>query len=106
MTSPLIAIVGDISPGRKSELQLEDSEKAKKAAEELGAELARQGARLLVYGGPFLEADVVRGYCNGKPKEDRSIVMWYSKSIVPPAFAEEANNPKLFRRRVEQGGDW
>ena len=106
MTSPLIAIVGDISPDRKGELQLEDSEKAKRAAEELGAELARQGARLLVYGGPFLEADVVRGYCNSKPKEDRSIVMWYSKSIVPPAFAEEANHPKLFRRRVEQGGDW
>ena len=106
MTSPLIAIVGDITPDRQLDPPLVDSAKAKKAAEELGAELARQGARLLVYGGPFLEADVVRGFCAGKPKEDHSILMWYSQSNEPPVFAEENIHPKLFRRRVEKGADW
>jgi hypothetical protein len=37
---------------------MRNAAKARKAAEELGTELAQRGARLLVYGGPFLEADV------------------------------------------------
>jgi hypothetical protein len=60
--------------------------KARKAAEELGTELAQRGARLLVDGGPFLEADVVRGFVAGKPPEDR--------------------HPNLFERRSERGADW
>ena len=106
MSSPLIAIVGDITLGRSLDPPLADAAKARKAAEELGAELARQGARLLVYGGPFLEADVVRGYCAGKPKEDHSILMWFTKSNEPPPFPEEAIHPKLFLRRAEKGADW
>ena len=65
MADPLIAIVGDVSPGRTFEPATKDPPKAKKAAQELGAELARRGARLLVYGGPFLEAEVVRGFVAG-----------------------------------------
>src|ERR1700756_4921086 len=67
--------------GRRSGIAtkaLRDPAKAKKAAEELGTELAQRGARLLVYGGPFLETDVVRGFVGGKPANDRSILMWYT----------------------------
>jgi hypothetical protein len=106
MNSPLIAVVGDITLGRTLDPQLLDPAKARKAAEALGRELAERGARLLVYGGPFLEADVVRGFVSGKPKEDASIEMRYSKDNEPPAFAEEATNPKLFMRRAEKGADW
>lgn len=106
MKQPLIAIVGDISPNRTFDPPLKDAVLAKKAAEQLGAELAIRGARLLVYGGPFLESDVVRGFVAGKPAQDRSILMWYSKDQEPPAFPEETDNPKLFQRKAEKGADW
>lgn len=106
MTSPLIAIVGDITPGRVLDPPLQDCHKAKSAAEQLGATLAQRGARLLVYGGPFLEAEVVRGFVAAKPKEDHSIQMWYTQGKVPTPFPEEATHPKLFQRRPEKGADW
>ncbi|MEP6949815.1 MAG: hypothetical protein ABI863_11095 [Ginsengibacter sp.] len=106
MAGPLIAVVGDVTPGRTLDPLLQDSLRARKAAEELGAELARQGARLLVYGGPFLETDVVRGFVAAKPKEDHSILMWFTIGNEPPPFPEEATNPKLFDRRSERGVDW
>lgn len=106
MKGPLIAIVGDITAGRTLVPPLKDPAKAQKAAEDLGAQLARRGARLLVYGGPFLEADVVRGFVAGSPTSDGSVLMWYSQDQVPPAFAEESAHPKLFTRRAEKGSDW
>jgi hypothetical protein len=106
MAPPLIAIVGDITGTRVLNPPLRDPAKAKRAAEELGAELARRGARLLVYGGPFLETDVVRGFAAAKPAADHSILMWYTKDEEPPPFAEEADRPNLFDRRAERGADW
>src|SRR5690242_2374324 len=106
MVTPLIAVVGDASPGRQFNPPMKDDAKARKAAEELGAELSHRGARLLVYGGPFIESDVVRGFVAGAPKEDRSILMWYTKDQEPPPFPEEQNAPKLFERRAESGSDW
>jgi hypothetical protein len=106
MAGPLIAVVGDADPKRQFDPPMKNPAKAKKAAEDLGTELAQRGARLLVYGGPFLEADVVRGYVAGKPAHDRSVVMWYSKDQEPPPFPEETARPKLFERRQERGADW
>src|SRR6516162_5200346 len=106
MTGPLIAIVGDANPTRTFTPVMKDPSKAKKAAEELGTELAQRGARLLVYGGPFVEADVVRGFVAGKPSKDHSILMWYTKDQDPPPFPEEKTYPKQFERRQERGADW
>ena len=106
MTCPLIAIVGDTSSTRVFDPVMKEPAKAKDAAEQLGNELAKRGARLLVYGGPFLEMDVVRGFVQGKPVEDRSILMWYTKNQEPPPFPEESNYPKLFERRADKGVDW
>jgi hypothetical protein len=106
MSGPLIAIVGDTNPDRTFDPIMKDGARAKRALEELGTELARQGARLLVYGGPFAEADVVRGFVAGKPATDRSVLMWYTKDNEPPPFAEEKDHPKLFERRSERGADW
>ena len=49
MSGLLIAIVGDANPGRVFTPAMKDAAKAKKAAEQLGTELAQRGARLLVY---------------------------------------------------------
>lgn len=106
MAGPLIAIVGDANPNRLFTPAMKDPARAKKAAQELGTELAQRGARLLVYGGQFLEADVVRGFVAGKPSEDHSIIMWYTKDQEPPPFAEETSHPSLFERRSEKGADW
>lgn len=106
MADLLIAVVGDANPNRQFNPPMKDAAKAKRAAEEIGAELARRGARLLVYGGPFLEADVVRGFAAAKPAKDHSILMWYSKDQEPPPFREEAENPSLFERRADRGADW
>ena len=106
MANLLVAIVGDTNPTRTYSPPLRDPNKAKRAAEELGAELAKRGGRLLVYGGPFLETDVVRGFVAGKPPKDRSILMWYTKGQEPAPFSEEATHPKLFERRLEKGVDW
>jgi hypothetical protein len=106
MPGLLIAIVGDVNPNRTFTPPMKDPAKAKRAAQELGTELAQRGAKLLVYGGPFLEADVVRGFVAGKPAKDRSIIMWYTKDQEPPPFAEETSHPTLFERRSERGADW
>lgn len=106
MAGPLIAIVGDANPTRRFTPAMKDPAKAMRAAQELGRELAQCGARLLVYGGPFLEEDVVRGFVAGKPKEDHSIIMCYTKDQEPPPFAEETGHPGLFERRSESGADW
>jgi hypothetical protein len=55
MAGPLIAIVGDANPNRVFAPVMRAPSKAKKAALELGTELAQRGGRLLVYDGPFLE---------------------------------------------------
>jgi len=106
MPGPLIAIVGDVNPSRVFSPAMKDPAKAKKAAEDVGKELAQRGAKLLVYGGPFLEADVVRGFVAGKPAEDRSIIMWYTIDQEPKPFPEESSHPHLFERRSEKGADW
>lgn len=51
MASPLIGIVGDANPKRQFDPPMKDAAKARKAAEDLGEELAKRGARLIVYGG-------------------------------------------------------
>lgn len=106
MSGLLIAIVGDATPSRQYDPPMRDPIKARQAAEQLGGELARRGAKLLVYGGPFIESDTVRGFVTAAPLKDRSILMWYSKDQEPPPFPEEAKHPRLFDRRAERGTDW
>ena len=74
---------------------MKDPATAKKAAQEIGTEFAQRGARLLVYGRPFLEVDVVQGFVAGKPAEDHSIIMWYTKDQEQLALGEETNHPSL-----------
>ncbi len=85
---------------------MKDAALARKAAEQIGEALAKAETRLLVYGGPYLESDVVRGFVTSGPGEDRSILMCYSKDQEPPPFPEESSHPKLFEKRSEKGSDW
>lgn len=106
MHEPLIAVVGDVSPSRTLNPPADDLINGVKAMEELGRELAKRGARLLVYGGPYAEADAVRGYVAAGPKKDRCIVKWFSSNHPPPPFVEERTHPRLFDERIEKGPNW
>jgi type IV secretory pathway TrbD component len=105
MAKLTIAIVGDLNPARTLDPLATDAN-GKKAAAQLGAELAKQEMQLLVYGGPFLESDVVKAYVAANPKHDNCITMWYTGGNEPAPFPEEKAHPRLFKRTVEQGIDW
>jgi len=76
MERPLIAVVGDAHRTKNPEL-------AKRAAEDLGAEVAKRNCRVLVYSSRpnFVEWEVVQGFLRAKvKKEPRSIEVRYPLS--------------------------
>jgi hypothetical protein len=100
MDRPLIAIIGDARKTKNPEL-------ARRAAEELGAELANRGCRILVFSSApeFVEWEVVKGYLASKAKkEPRSIEVRYPPEL-DGRFADEKADDPLFVRS-QQGGDW
>jgi hypothetical protein len=98
MTGPLVAIVGNLS-------QTTDAVAAKRAAEELGSELARQGWRLLVYSPGYVEADFVRGYTRSRAGKSSACVEIRYPPKATEIFEEEKTCAPLFRR-IPQGPDW
>jgi hypothetical protein len=77
MERPLIAIVGDANKTKNPEL-------ARKAAGEIGSELAKRGCRLMVYSSSsdFVEWEVVQGFLRTKiKKEPRSIEVRYPREL-------------------------
>ena len=82
---PLIAIAGSAADKRREELQLVDPVTARKAAEEIGRELAKAGCRILIYSTEpeFIESDVVQGYVSSKKGESGSIQVRYPLEPSP-----------------------
>lgn len=108
MSGPLIAVVGSFDPSRETELSLKNVAIGKKAGEDLGRELARQGCRLVVYssGAHTLEIDVVRGYLSHPNIESGSIQVRYSPESGQPKFAEEPGNEDKFDFQPDFNPDW
>jgi len=108
MPGPLIAVVGSFDPSRETELTLKNVAFGKKAGEDLGRELARQGFRLVVYssGAHTLEIDVVRGYLSHPNTESGSIQVRYSPQSGQPKFAEEPGNEDKFDWQADFNPDW
>jgi hypothetical protein len=104
MIGPYIAIVGDADLQRTFDPPMNDPKKAKQAAVELGTELAKRGARLLVYGGPFLEADVVEGFVVPWVWGKNAFEVWML--FIAPLLAGGAGaaiRPMVDRQRGTQG---
>jgi len=100
MERPLISVVGDASKCGNPEL-------GRRAAREIGLELARRDCRILVFSSnqEYVEWEVVQGYLSSEAKiAERSIEVRY-----PPAlhgrFPGELDGDKRFVRS-QQGGDW
>jgi hypothetical protein len=100
MQAPLIAIVGDANKSGNPVL-------AKKAAEDLGAELARKGCRILVFSGDpdFIEYDVVRGYLRDDVKRPpKAIRVRYPPQMHLLFPGEKDDDPRFDRQ--PQGSEW
>jgi hypothetical protein len=100
MPNPLVAILGDANKSLAAAL-------AKKAAEDLGAELARRGCRILVFSNEpsFIESDVIRGYMSADVnKEPKAIQVRYPPQLYKQ-FPGETDHDELFDRQP-QGSEW
>ncbi len=100
MERPLIALIGNAD-------QSENPDLARKAAEDLGAELARRACRLLVFSSSsaFVEWEAVQGYLKSKAKKaPKSIEVRYPPEL-DGKFPGEMQDDPLFVR-APQGGDW
>lgn len=108
MPDPLIAIVGSVDPNRQQELHLNDPDRARQAAEELGAELAKRGCRIQVYSSTptFLEAHVVRGYVASKAAKPESILVCHPINTRLAPFPEETQQPELFTHQPAGRKEW
>lgn len=100
MGQPLIAIIGGIDKTR-------DQAAARKAAEELGMELAKRGCRILVYGNEpnFFETYVVKGFLGSGAKiAAGAIEVRYPENITGLFDGEKVGDERFVR--VPLGSQW
>ncbi|MET8252390.1 hypothetical protein [Micromonospora sp. NPDC005197] len=105
--SPVVAIAGSAQAGRSYSPAIRDPEGAAAAAAELGAALANQGCRIVVYSGDpeYLERDVVRGYIRtGRAMPGSILVRGRYQQDVD--FEEAQRHPELFAVVPESTDDW
>jgi hypothetical protein len=100
MQAPLIAIVGDANKSRDPAL-------TRKAAEDLGAELANKGCRILVFSSDpgFIEYHVVRGYLRDNVKRPSKAIQVRYPPQMHSLFPGEKEDDALFDRQP-QGSEW
>ena len=112
MSAPLIAIVGSVASTRSDyDPPLRNAEVAREAAEQLGAELARAGNRIIVYSGDprFIEGDIVRGYVASGRAQPDSIQIRYPQILGAgqfPSFPEQSTHETLFDVRADRHTNW
>jgi hypothetical protein len=100
MERPLIAVVGDAKKTTNPDI-------ARKAAVEIGSELAKRACRVLVYStsSEYVEWEVVQGFLRTKvKKEPRSIEVRYPPELDGRFPGEKLDDPLFVR--IQQGGDW
>ncbi|MCW8381524.1 hypothetical protein [Streptomyces justiciae] len=105
---PLIAVMGSADPGRRLDPPLTDADGALTACEEIGAELAADGCRIIVYSSEaqFIESRVVTGFLTREDLPEGSV------QVRPPYedgdidFPQRDERPEVFDLRYEPGNDW
>jgi hypothetical protein len=100
MATPQIAIVGDANKANSPQL-------AKKAAEDLGAELAKRGCRILVFSSDpaFVEYNVVQGYLGSKSRKEAGAIEVRYPPDLEGLFPGEKLGDPLFDRKL-LGQEW
>jgi len=107
MARPRVAIVGSVEQTRKLDPPLRQPEEAKRAAEQLGRELAEAGWDLTVYSADpdFVEADVVHGYV-GSGKAVAASIQLRAPRGKGGSFDEMTGQADLFDVRSDSSRDW
>ena len=97
-SSPIIAVVGNVTTAPEAE----------QAAEDLGRELARAGFRILVYSSKpgFVERPVVRGFLASQVATPLSIEVRYPLRGQKPDFPDQDQHGDIFDFRPDHSPDW
>ena len=106
MDRPRIAVVGSIDETREFDPPVTDPAGARRACEELGAELADAGWNLVIYSGQpkFVEADVVRGYLRSGKAEASSVEV--RAPVGKTGFVEFPTHREALDIRPDSSRDW
>jgi hypothetical protein len=107
---PLIAIVGGADSTRTDyEPPVMHHDIARQAARALGAELAAQGCRIIVYSTEpsFIESDVVQGFLQGAPAGGQELIqVRFPYGAETGRFGETAAQEKLFEYLPDTDRSW
>jgi hypothetical protein len=109
--APQVLIVGSADPDRTDyDPKLTDSAGARQAAEQIGAELARRGCRIVVYSASptVIESDVVRGFVSALKRGAKNMIEVRYPYNVPDSFSfpEAENQPQVFLSMPDRNTDW
>ncbi|MFJ5263955.1 hypothetical protein ACIQAC_26180 [Streptomyces sp. NPDC088387] len=105
---PLIAVVGSADPGRSFDPPLTDPGAALTACEEIGAELAASGCRIIVYSSEpqFIENHVVTGFLTRDDLPPGAVQVRPPYDDGRTDFPHRDDRPEVFDVRHEPDGDW
>jgi hypothetical protein len=100
MATPLVAIVGDANKAAQPEV-------AKKAAADLGNELAKRGSRILVFSSDpnMIEYEIVKGFRESKSKKEKGAIEVRYPPNLEGRFPGETPGDPLFHRKP-LGDEW
>jgi hypothetical protein len=107
---PLILIVGSADESRKDyDPPLSNAADASRAAEQIGAALAKAGCRIVVFSSDaaYIEADVVRGFAAASVKSaTRRVQVRAPQGATGSVFRMDANHSKIIDPRPDQDSHW
>jgi hypothetical protein len=108
MSGPLIVIAGSANPKRIDYDPSVDTAGAVAAAEQIGAELAKAGCRIIVYiSDPvFIDVHVVRGFVSAKPDAEKALQVRFPAGSAAANFLEYETAPELFGFQADPHPDW
>jgi hypothetical protein len=108
MPGRLIVVAGSADPKRIDYDPPVDTNGAVAAAEQIGAELARAGCRIIVYTNEpvFIDVHVVRGFVSAKPDTKKSILVRFPAGSAAANFPEYETAPDLFEFQADPHPDW
>jgi hypothetical protein len=110
MPGPLIVVAGSVDQKRTDyNPPITQPKQAKQAAEEIGAELAKQGCRIIVYSSSpnYVEVDAVRGFTAAAPKGTESAVqVRFPLGDAAAEFPHSEAQAKLFQYHADSNTDW
>jgi hypothetical protein len=109
MKKPLIAIIGSIDARRQYELPIRNPGDAEKAMESLGAALAKNGYRIIVYSAEpgMVEGHAVRGFIQSGKAAPRSIVALFPLGdSTAAAFPERTKHEQVFDIQQDNSTNW